>query len=123
MAIVHLDPITLKCMYDRDEIILIDVRNAEEHQAIHIQRDMHIPLESVSKETIPEFGDKRLAFYCRTGHASRTACEIASELYPGFNVFNLLAGIIGWSVHHFPVVLNGVNRTDPIPQPAEFDDD
>ena len=89
-----------------EELILLDVRTNDEHDAEHIQMPdvelMHIPLsELVSRLGEPD-KSKKIIVYSKNGADSRTASEMLAQ--HGFeHVYNMLGGIEEWRIN-FPVI-------------------
>lgn len=79
-----------------DEIIVVDVRTAEEYESEHIKRAVLIPNESISDTQpalLPDF-DAEILIYCRSGNRSAQAAE--KLLAIGYtNVYDF-GGIIDW---------------------------
>jgi rhodanese-related sulfurtransferase len=101
----EMTPWALKSILEKtpDNIVLLDVRNAEMFAAEHILGAINIPLvELVSKlATLPK--DKTLVTYCgdlTCGLAPKAALELAQK---GFKVMELVGGIDVWSKKGFPV--------------------
>lgn len=101
----EMTPWALKSILEKtpDNIVLLDVRNADMFAAQHIKGAISIPLvELVSKlATLPK--DKTLVTYCgdlTCGLAPKAALELAQK---GFKVMELVGGIDVWSQKGFPV--------------------
>ncbi|MCE2755405.1 MAG: rhodanese-like domain-containing protein [Ignavibacteriae bacterium] len=76
--------------------VMIDVRQPEEHQEIHIPNSILIPLDTLPSriEELEHFKEHEIILYCRSGGRSGKACEY---LYArGFNVLNLVGGMLEW---------------------------
>ena len=87
-----------KCIADTANVVLVDVRTAEEFNAGHIEGATNIDVkrddfESISNAELPK--DKTLAIYCRSGRRSKTAGEILTK--NGFKVIELESGYNGWT--------------------------
>ena len=90
-------PEQLKLRLDIGESpVLIDVRQPEEHEQGCIPNSLLIPLDNLSSkiEELEHFKEHELILYCRSGGRSAAACEY---LYArGFNVVNLVGGMLDW---------------------------
>lgn len=76
--------------------VLIDVRQPEEHQQSNIPHSILIPLDTLPSriQELEHFKEHELILYCRSGGRSANACEY---LYArGFNVLNLIGGMLDW---------------------------
>lgn len=81
------------------EVVLLDVRTADEYAEGHIPGAMlNIDVLSEDFASIAERNldkDKTIALYCRSGNRSKTAAHRLTEL--GYNVVELGSGIKGWT--------------------------
>ena len=80
-----------------EEVTLLDVRTLEEYSEGHLPGakliDIHEPNFVAEMERLPK--SRTYAIYCRAGHRSKTALEIANKI--GMNdVVHLEPGIIQW---------------------------
>jgi rhodanese-related sulfurtransferase len=101
----EMTPWALKSIIEKtpEQVLILDVRNAEMFAANHILGAKNIPLaELVSKlGTLPK--DKTIVTYCgdlTCGLAPKAALELAQK---GFKVKELVGGIDVWSEKGFPV--------------------
>ena len=83
---------------ENPEVVLLDVRTAEEHAEgfipgthynIDVLKDNY---EQVATETLQK--DKPVALYCRSGNRSKNAARILAE--HGYEVVELGTGFRGW---------------------------
>ena len=87
------------------DVVLLDVRTAEEYADGHIQCAINIDVKQSdfiekAKSILPT--DKTIAVYCRGGRRSVTAAEkLVAEKY---KVMNLEGGIMAWKEADMPVV-------------------
>lgn len=91
-------------LIDNPEVQLLDVRTAEEYSEGHIERAFNV---DVKQSTFMEMAKKRLdtgkrvAVYCRSGRRSADAAnQLVAE---GYQVTNLLGGILAWEKEKMPV--------------------
>ncbi|AWR87958.1 MULTISPECIES: rhodanese-like domain-containing protein [Meiothermus] len=90
-----------KALWERGEAVILDVRAADEHQAVRIPGALNLHAGRVMKHLgrIPR--DKPVVLHCLGGDRSSTA--ISALLAAGFtNVINLTGGIRAWQEHGFP---------------------
>lgn len=104
MSIKVVDVATLKQWIDRDEALVIDVREPSEYEAENIAEATLIPLGSMSMRALPviKHGCK-LVLHCRSGKRSQFACEQLLEEKPSLEVYNLEGGILEWMACGLPV--------------------
>ncbi|WP_026318910.1 rhodanese-like domain-containing protein [Amorphus coralli] len=61
--------------FDRNEIVLVDVRTPAEFAFEHIKGALLLPLSSFDAEKLPGQSDKALVFHCGSGIRSRKVAE------------------------------------------------
>jgi rhodanese-related sulfurtransferase len=83
----------VKAGLDAGEIVLVDVREPHENAAEHIAGGTLNALQSFDPAALPDPGDKRLVFYCRSGRRSATASELAQHAGRPFDA-HLAGGIL-----------------------------
>lgn len=89
-------PEELKQIIDNKDILLIDVRTAEEYNTEHIKNSINIPNTELKDKISKLTSDKntKIIIYCRSGARSKaSAMELINMGYT--NVFDL-GGIINW---------------------------
>lgn len=80
-----------------EDLILLDVRQPEEHAEVHIPNSILIPLGELEEriDELDEYRDKELIVYCRSGNRSGQACMFLDMM--GFeNTVNLRGGMLSW---------------------------
>lgn len=87
----------VKGWVEAGEAVLIDVREAVEHQAEAIPGAINLPLSSFDPAQLPPVPEgKRLVFHCRSGVRCGSAAERALELGYQGEINRLEGGIFGW---------------------------
>jgi len=56
--------------FDRDEIVLIDVRTVQEYAFEHIRGALLLPMPFFEAQKLPGQSDKRIVFHCGSGKRS-----------------------------------------------------
>lgn len=87
-----------------DDVVVLDVREANEYSSGHLRDAIHIPVSALNKRIseIEKHKNSKILAYCRSGNRSNTACRLLSK--QGFeNVNNMSGGIIGWSSANLPL--------------------
>lgn len=97
MPIHSVDAKTLKNWLDKEEAVLVDVREPAEHQEHNIACATLIPLATVTKKSLPEFKGKKLVVHCLGGKRSMSACEKLVKEDPSLELYNLEGGINAWT--------------------------
>ena len=86
----------LKAWLDKDDAILIDVREPAEHSAAHIKQAHLISLNNICLNALPEIGNKKLVLHCKSGMRSTNACNKLLAENPELIIYNLEGGILNW---------------------------
>lgn len=93
---------TVASVMNRDDVVLIDVREQVEYDAGHIPGVVLIPLGEVPSRMSEIPTDKTVIITCRSGNRSGQATDFLRA--NGFtNVHNMSGGILDWERAGFPV--------------------
>lgn len=76
-------------------IVLLDVRTLQEHRAMRLRNDQHIPLDELNARINEIAKGQKIVVYCRSGVRSRKAARMLREAGHN-NVYNLTGGIMAW---------------------------
>ena len=86
-----------KEMMDTQEVIILDVREQDEYDSVHIPRAVLLPVGTINEDTaaevIPE-KDSTVLVYCRSGNRSKTAAAALASL--GYTKIYEFGGINTW---------------------------
>jgi len=105
MPMKTVDASTLKHWIDKDEVLVIDVREPSEYASEHIAEATLIPLGSMSMQVLPKIKHgHKLVIHCRSGKRSQHACEQLLQEEPSLEIYNLEDGILGWIAKGHPVI-------------------
>jgi rhodanese-related sulfurtransferase len=96
----------LKKKLDRDEVLLIDVREPAEHRSECIDAACLIPLSEISIEKLPST-QRPIVIHCRSGQRSADACAKLLAINPSLDIAFLEGGIVAWSQAGFNVKKSG----------------
>jgi rhodanese-related sulfurtransferase len=91
-------------MINRDDAVVLDVREESEYQDGHIINAMHVPLSQLNdkQEQLAKYKDRPIIAACRSGQRSGQACATLKKA--GFeNVSNVRGGIMSWQNQNMPV--------------------
>ncbi len=78
-----------------EDIVLIDVREPEEHEAFNIG-GLLIPLPDIMSHASEIPKDKPVVLYCKMGIRSKIAIQRLSDKYGFTNLVNLTGGMEAW---------------------------
>lgn len=97
-------PLQATLMINREDAVVLDVREAAEYGGGHIPNSRHIPLSQLDKR-LPElekFKGRAIIVSCTRGNRSAAACGRLRRA--GFEkVFNLNGGLAAWDEAGLPV--------------------
>ncbi len=97
-------PMQATLMINREDAVMVDVREAAEYGGGHIPNSRHIPFSQFDKR-LPElekFKARTIIVNCASGHRSASACGTLRKA--GFaKVFNLSGGISAWDQAGLPI--------------------
>lgn len=82
----------LKILIDKDDVLIIDVREPSEYHSEHIDGAILMPLSTFNTNNLPQT-NKTIVIYCKSGRRGGIACE---KIKSGENIFNLDGGIVTW---------------------------
>jgi rhodanese-related sulfurtransferase len=91
-------------LINREDALVLDVRESSEFAAGHILNARHIPLADLEKRLadLEKFKDKPIIVNCQSGARSETACATLAKAGFG-HVLNLSGGIAAWQDAGMPV--------------------
>jgi rhodanese-related sulfurtransferase len=101
----NLGPADAVLLINRENALVIDVRDEAEFAAGHITDARHIPLGQLEGriDELRKFKDKSVLVTCQVGMRSAKACGLLKK--HGFaRVFNLQGGINAWQQAKLPLV-------------------
>lgn len=99
-----ISPLEATLLMNREDAVIIDVREASEWSAGHIANARHIPLGQLDKRLseLEKFKGKTVIVHCQSGNRSASACRRLGK--SGFEkVHNLAGGIAAWTDAGLPV--------------------
>jgi rhodanese-related sulfurtransferase len=100
----RVSPLQATLLINREDALVVDVREANEYAAGHLPHARHIPLGAVEKRAgeLEKHKTKPLIVVCQSGNRSGSACSALRK--SGFEkVFNLSGGMVAWEQAGLPV--------------------
>jgi rhodanese-related sulfurtransferase len=91
-------------LINREDALILDVREENEYKQGHILNAMHIPLGALSSKIgrLEKFRNRPIVANCLNGHRSARACSLLKK--QGFEkVYNLKGGINAWQEASLPI--------------------
>lgn len=100
----EVDVQTLRQMMTDGDVLMVDVREADEYAAQHIDGVHFMPLSAFNPHELPPAGGRKVVFQCRSGARSQRALQVYDAFYPEVETFNFKGGIMAWMEAGLPVV-------------------
>ena len=97
-------PAEATMLINREDAVVLDVRETNEFQTGHIVNSVHIP-QGFLKDRLNELDKhktKPIVVACRSGHRSGQACSLLKK--NGYeNIYNLSGGVMAWESANLPL--------------------
>lgn len=111
------DAKTVKEWYDRNEIVLVDVRETSEFEQEHIAGALLLPMSSFDAEIFPVIPGKKVVLHCAIGKRSEAAGKmLLSEGHPG--AIHLTGGLDAWKAAGYPTEVQIIPPNEKTPEPV-----
>jgi rhodanese-related sulfurtransferase len=102
-TVKNLTPAEVREGMEKDEIVLVDVRELDEHNAERIKGAVSVPLSRLETAKLPDAEGKRIVMHCAGGVRSARAVTVCRKR--GLTVDHHLAGgIAAWKAHGLPTI-------------------
>ena len=91
-------------LINREDALVLDIREPNEFHGGHIVNALHIPLSSLMdrQADLEKHKNKPIIAVCRSGNRSGTACARLKKA--GFeNIYNLKGGMMAWQHASLPI--------------------
>lgn len=96
------DPVTLRIWLERDDVVLIDIREPDEHARIHIPQAQLIPLSGLAPHSIAQHTRSTVVFHCHSGRRTQQARAQLESL--GIEqLYHLEGGLSAWESANLPI--------------------
>ena len=96
----------LKRLLDNDaHLCLIDVRELDEWEEVHIPNAIHIPKDELPHAITTRVPDRDQPIYlhCKAGVRSLNSAQQLMDV--GYkHVYSVNGGIVEWANHHYPII-------------------
>lgn len=99
----HWTPEEVRDAYDKNEIVLIDVRSPQEYMVEKIDGALLSPITSLNPDKLPGQEEKRIVFYCGGGGRSRRAALLSLESGTG-RIAHMEGGFGAWKRNGLPYI-------------------
>ena len=112
-GVQSIDVHTLRDWIEKDEVLLIDVREMHEHAQAHIPAANLKPLSTLNGIKLPDSDGRKVVVCCASGARSLMAANRLFAAHYG-GVYNLDGGMAAWQIAGYPVEGNGKAVSGPL---------
>jgi len=110
-----LSPEEVRPLYERSEIVLIDVRTPAEYAFERIDGALLFPLSSFDATRLPEPGEKPIVFHCGSGVRSERVAKAC--LAAGWSqIKHMSGGLAAWKKLGYPHIATDMATGAPVKQ-------
>lgn len=90
----------LQKLLQKNEVVLIDVREQSEYNESRIEGSILMPLSTLNIQKIKELSKdgKKIAIHCKSGGRSLRACQMLMDYDNELDVYNVEGGITAWNL-------------------------
>ena len=106
-ALETLDVATLQQRMDQEEVILLDVRPAEEYTAGHWPGAVSLPLDALTDRVAELPRDRTVVAYCRGPYCVLALHAAEALRQHGFRAIRLADGVPDWRAQGLPIAEGG----------------
>jgi rhodanese-related sulfurtransferase len=95
----------IRVINNHDDVLILDIRSANEYKSGHIQGARNVPLNELTKklESWSEFKNRPVVLYCNTGTTTSRAVRLLKKA--GFEqINNLEGGVVAWKEANLPLL-------------------
>lgn len=103
--VLNIDADEVAEMAEKNECVIIDVREQFEYESGHIENSVPIPMYDIfnNLSLVEKYRDKKIVLVCSSGHRSYYTGKFLEE--NGItNVYNLYNGLYGWEIEDKPLI-------------------
>ena len=94
-ALTPVEAATLRAWLAEGDVLLVDIREAEEHARTRLPRSLSVPLSSFPESLAAPAHARRVVFYCQTGRRTRFAAGRLARS-TALPAFMLEGGLVNW---------------------------
>ncbi|MBE2894946.1 rhodanese-like domain-containing protein [Spirabiliibacterium falconis] len=105
---------TLTQWLEKENAVLIDVREPNEYAASHIPQACSLPLSQLEQSLAHIPVGRKVVIQCQKGKRGEKGCAIIAQHAPHVELYNLEGGIEAWQQAGFPVISASNRKTLPL---------
>lgn len=110
--VTSVDAATVKGWLDRNNIVLVDVRETTEYEQEHIPGSMLLPMSKFDAEMFPTFPGKRVVLHCAVGKRSESAGKLLLA-HGHTDAVHLSGGIEAWKAAGYATEIQIASELSP----------
>ncbi|MBF0356403.1 MAG: rhodanese-like domain-containing protein [Alphaproteobacteria bacterium] len=103
--LIDLKPLEVRDLIERENVLLVDVREFSEYSARHIKGSLLLPMSVFDPDDFPGLKGAKVVLICALGRRSVAAGKQLLEVGVQLPLFNLEGGIKAWAEEGLPLVL------------------
>jgi len=99
----EISPSALRALLESGSALVVDVREAGEFAAGHIEGAVNVPLSGFSPAAVPDAGGRTVVLQCAGGKRSGMALDRCAAAKAAIDT-HLAGGLAAWAAAGYPVV-------------------
>lgn len=117
LSVLNADVAQVKTWLDRNEILLVDVRETSEYEKEHIAGSVLLPLSSFEPDMFPSLPGKKVVLHCAVGKRSEAAGKmLLNEGYP--EITHMVGGLAEWKSAGYATEVQILPPNEEKPEPV-----
>jgi rhodanese-related sulfurtransferase len=104
-SLTMLDPKTVAQRVNDGQVVLIDIREPDEHAREHIKGAISLPMSSLDQSELKFEADQHVVFHCKSGMRTEANCDRLSQFMNG-DAYLLQGGLDAWREEDLPTVIS-----------------
>jgi rhodanese-related sulfurtransferase len=103
--LIDLNPQAALDLIERENVLLVDVREVSEYAARHIKGSLLLPMSLFDPEDFPNLKGATVLLICASGKRSIAAGKQLLAAGVGLPLYNLEGGVKSWAEAGLPLIL------------------
>jgi rhodanese-related sulfurtransferase len=104
-ALEPVDAATLRTRLDSGDVVVLDVRPADEYLSAHVAGALSIPLDELDRRLSEIPRDRQVVAYCRGPYCLYSRRAVERLRSAGFQAFRMEEGVREWASRGLPVTV------------------
>lgn len=103
-ALEAVDATTLRARLERGDVVVLDVRPADEYTSAHVAGAVSVPIDELERRLSQIPRDRQVIAYCRGPYCLYSRQAVERLRSAGFDAFRMEDGVREWAARGLPVV-------------------